>query len=104
MNAHTGGAPFDRRVQSVIAARRRKYVTLSIAVSFIYAVVAFGFAFAPSYMARAVIGSSVSVGIVSIAAVMLVGIGCAGYYTWWANTVHDRRLEDTPRPVSPADR
>lgn len=94
----------DPSVRGLIAARRRKYVALSAVMSTLYAAVAIGFAFAPSMMARPVIGAAISLGIVSIAVVMLAGIGLAGYYTLWANTVHDRLLEETVRTVAPLDR
>lgn len=93
----------DVRVRTAIAARRRQYVALSTLVSVLYVAVAVGFAFAPSFMARPIIGASISVGVVSIAIVMLAGIAFAGYYTWWANTVHARLLEDT-RASTPRSR
>jgi uncharacterized membrane protein (DUF485 family) len=90
----------DPRVQRLIAARRRKYVALSTLISSVYAVVAAGCAFAPAFLARPVIGSAVSLGIVSMAAVMLIGIACAGYYVWWSNTVRDRLHDEAVRTAT----
>ena len=94
----------DARVRDLIAARRRRYLALSSLVCTVYAAVAIGFAFVPGVMARPAVGESISTGLVSIAVVMLVGIASAGYYTWWANTVHARLLEATLRAVAPAER
>ena len=94
----------DERVQTLIAARRRRYVALSSLVCAVYAVVALGCAFAPALMARPAVGASISVGVVSIATVMVVGIVTSGYYTWWANTVHDRQLDEALRTAADRER
>lgn len=79
----------DPRVQHLFAMRRRRYVGLSLAVSIVYGIVALLCAFAPELLVRPINGSAVSLGIASMVAVIVVGIACSGYYTWWSNTVRD---------------
>jgi uncharacterized membrane protein (DUF485 family) len=43
-------------------------------------------------------GSSISLGLLSIAAIMILGIVTSGYYTWWSNVVRDRLLNRLLEP------
>lgn len=83
----------DPRVRELVASRRRRYVGLSGVVSALYLAVALGCAFAPELMRRPVGGTGISLGIASMAAIIIVGIACSGYYTWWSNTVRDPQVE-----------
>lgn len=83
------GRAHDPDVDALVALRRRRYLPLSIGVSTLYALVAIGCAFAPSLMRRPVVGSHISLALVSMVVVILVAIASAGYYTWWSNTVRD---------------
>lgn len=83
----------DPEVRALVASRRRRYVGLSLCVSLVYAAVALACAFAPEVMRRPVAGSGVSLGIASMAGIIVVGIACSGYYTWWCNTVRDPLTE-----------
>lgn len=84
----------DLAIEELFALRRRKYVLLSSIVCVVYGVVALGCAFAPELMRRGILpGSSISLGIASMALIMLVAIATSGYYTWWSNRVRDPLLE-----------
>lgn len=79
----------DPRVQELLALRRRRYLGLSAVVTIVYALVAIGCAFAPALMRQPIAGTHVSLGIASMAFVIVVAIVCSGYYAWWSNTVRD---------------
>jgi uncharacterized membrane protein (DUF485 family) len=89
----------DPLVREILTLRRRRYVALSAIVGVVYLIVAAGFAYAPALMSRPIArGSSISLGLLSIAAIMILGIVTSGYYTWWSNVVRDRLLNRLLEP------
>ncbi len=78
------------KFQQLVRARRRFSIAFSLVITLGYAVYVLGMSFAPVFMSKPIsAGGSMTYGILIAVLVILSGMVCSGFYTWWANRTFD---------------
>lgn len=78
------------KFQQLVRSRSRFSFLFSLIITLGYAVYVIGMSFMPHIMARPLTeGGSTTYGILIAIAVIISGMVCSGFYTWWANRKFD---------------
>jgi len=77
--------------QELVTERHRLVTVLGLIVSIDFAAYVLSMAFASDFLATTPMsGSPITIGLLWNLLIILVGIGTAGYYTWWSNTTGEK--------------